>query len=628
MKPTLLKITTTLTLLFLLNAGFAQAPNLRTAANFEFFTTVGAISNTGISQVTGEVGSNSGAVTGFGNVNGKMQVPANGATNQAAADLLIAYDSLASAIPTFFPSPALGNGDTLKAGVYHITAVSSVNGTLYLDGNGDGNAVFIFQIEAAFSTGAGAKIKLINGAQACNVFWKVEDVVSLAPNTSFKGTIVSHSARIDMNANDTLEGRALALGGAINPSGMLAYIPAGCGFPVPAGPASPDLSVAGCFAVFSSNGFVNNFGISHATGDIGSNTQNPSGWDQLLVNGIVHLVPDGATTACQNALLNAYNYINLLPVDITLKFPAQFGNNLVLTPHTYLLDAATQLTDTVYINALNQPNAVFVIQINGALTTSPNARVKLINGAQAKNVFWKVEGAISISDHSVINGTLIANNGAIDLATADSVNGRVLTTKGLLTTSAVVVTIPQGTCGALPLTWLSFSAQKSGNGAILLKWSTANEINNNQFEVQRSTDGIQFTSIGTVAAGTSSSSVQNYTFTDYHAANGNNFYRLKQIEIDASYTYSSIAEVALSNALWSVFPNPATSKTTLHVSTAVRNVSIILSDNTGRTVYRLALPSVNAGETIDIPLSNFTKGIYMLHVDSDKGSNVNKIIIQ
>ena len=627
MKPTLLKITTTFTLLFLLSAGFAQAPNLRTAANFEFFTTVGAISNTGISQVTGDVGSNSGAVTGFGNVNGNMQVPANGATGQAAADLLIAYDSLASAIPTFFPSPALGNGDTLRAGVYHITGVTSVNGILYLDGNGDGNAVFIFQIEAAFSTGAGAKIKLIGGAQACNVFWKIEDVVSLAPNTSFKGTIVSHSARIDLNANDTLEGRALALGGAINPSGVLAYIPAGCGFPVPAGPASPNLGVAGCFAVFSSNGFVNNFGISHATGDIGSNTQNPSGWDQLLVNGIVHLVPDGATTACKNALLNAYTYINLLPVDITLKFPPQFGNNLVLTPHTYLLDAATQLTDTVYLNALNQPNAVFVIQINGALTTSPNARVKLINGAQAKNVFWKVEGAISISDHSVINGTLIANNGAIDLATADSVNGRVLTTTGLLTTSAVVVTIPAGTCGALPITWLSFSAEKSG-AAILVKWATANEVNNDHFEVQSSTDGVHFNVIGTVAAGISGSSAQDYSYTDYSAVNGNNFYRLKQIDRDAEYKYSSIAEVTLSNALWSVFPNPATSKTTIHVSTTVSNVSIILADNTGRTVYRIALPSINAGEAIDIPLSNLTKGIYILHVNSDKGSNVNKIIIQ
>ena len=62
---------------------FAQTPNLGSAANFALFSSVGAVSNTGISQITGNVGTNVGAVSGFGNVNGAMHI-GDAATAQAA----------------------------------------------------------------------------------------------------------------------------------------------------------------------------------------------------------------------------------------------------------------------------------------------------------------------------------------------------------------------------------------------------------------------------------------------------------------------------------------------------------------------------------------------------------------
>lgn len=632
MKRILLHIAASVALLFISNANSAQVITLGTAANFELFSTVGAITNTGISQVTGDVGTNSGAVGGFGNVNGIMQTPPNGATLVAAADLLIAYGQLDAAIATFSHAPLLGNGDTLIAGVYHIDGLTQLSGDLYLDAKGNGNAVFIFQVQAAFSSTAAAKIKLINGAQACNVYWKIEGVVILADNTSFKGTIVSHNARIDLNTGDTLEGRALAFGGAINTLGVLAYIPAGCGAPVPVGPAAPNLGASGCYAIFSSDGYVTNdgFNTTFVVGDIGTNAGGVTGgYNPLLVIGMIHDNPDLSTTACKNSLLVAYSYLNLLPADIELKYPEQLGHNLVLTPHTYLLDAATTLTDTLYLNALGNPDAVFVMQIHGALTTGSYAKVNLINGAQSKNVFWKVEGAISIADHSIINGTLIANNGAIDLAIGDSINGRVLTTAGLLTTASVIVTIPDGTCGAvIPVTWVSFSAEKRNTTSILVKWSTANEINNHHFDVQRSTDGVTFINIGGVPAGNGSGSIQNYSFTDHHILNGTNFYRIRQVDRDGNFKFSPVAQVRMISALWSAYPNPATTKTTIVVSEEIKNVSVSLIDNKGRTVYLRSIPAVNAGGSIDISLSNFARGMYMLKVESDRGNKTDKIILQ
>ena len=441
MKTKLLSLLTAV-VLFLPVAIFGQAPELGTAADFILFSTNGAVSNTGISQLTGNIGSNNGSATGFGNVNGVMH-DNDGASAQCAADLLIAYNQLNSAVPDFFPAPLLGNGTTLVAGVYSIPSEATLNAGLTLDAAGDPNAVFIFQIQGAFSANASSKIYLINGALACNVFWKIEGLVSLASGTTMRGTIIANNAAIVMSTGDTLEGRALTTAGAITVDGLLAYTPIGCGSPVLSGPAAPDLASAACYTLFSSDGPVTNTGITTVTGDIGTNVGLTTGFDPLLVTGTVHAIPDGSTAQCAADLLVVYNYLNTLPYDIELLYPAQFGNNLVLTPHTYLLNAATAFTDTLYLNAQGNSNAVFVIKMIGALTTSTYSKVVLINGAQSENVYWMIEGAVSISNYSVFRGTIVCNNGALGaLNTGVVLDGRALTTSGSLTSTAVTAISP------------------------------------------------------------------------------------------------------------------------------------------------------------------------------------------
>ena len=184
-------------MLFSLN-NFAQGPNLGTSANFVLFTTVGAVTNTGTSLLTGHVGSNSGSSTGFGNVDGVMH-NSNGTSAQASADLAIAYGQLNDAIPNYFIAPLLGNGQVLTAGIYSLPSVSSLNLDLNLDAQNNPNAVFIFKINGAFSTTAFSEVKLLNGAKACNVFWKIEGLVNMATGTSMKGTVIVNNAAIIMN---------------------------------------------------------------------------------------------------------------------------------------------------------------------------------------------------------------------------------------------------------------------------------------------------------------------------------------------------------------------------------------------------------------------------------------------
>jgi hypothetical protein len=432
----------------------AQAPTLGTTTNFSLFSTSGAITNTGLSQITGNVGSNNGPVTGFGNVNGVMH-SSDGATAQCASDLLIAYGQLDNAVTTNSPAPSLGSGQTLLPGVHSISGNTTINGILTLNGQNDPNAVFIFRIQGTLSSSAATKINLINEAKACNVFWKVEGAVNLASGTYMCGTIIANNAAIDLAIGDTLEGRALSTAGAVTLNGMMAYTPIGCGSPTLNGPTAPQLGATACYGLFSSNGAISNTGATYVTGDVGSNTNSPTGYNATFVDGILHLVPDGSTAQCASDLLLMYNYVNVLPYDIELLYPAQFGNNLVLTPHTYFMNAAATLTDTLYFNAMGNVDAIFIIQINGALTTNTNSNMVLMNGAQSKNIYWKVEGAADISANSIFRGTLICNNAAIGNSGV-MLDGRALITTGALSTNAsiVIATMIPTNCATLGLTVL------------------------------------------------------------------------------------------------------------------------------------------------------------------------------
>ncbi len=452
MKNLILKaliLTTVLALLFIPKVNFGQAPNLGTTVNYAMFTSIGAVGNTGSSMLTGNVGTNNGSFTGFGNVNGRME-NSNGSTAQASADLLAAYNQLNGTVPNFFIAPLLGNGDTLITGVYSITGATVMNLNLILDAQGDPNAIFIFQISGPLSTNANSKVILLNGAMACNVYWKIEGLVSMGPNTNMKGTVVVNNAAIEMNAGDTLEGRVLSTTGAITIDGTMIYTPIGCFSLHLTGPAIPALNSTACYTIFSSDGPVTNVGVTHITGDIGTNVGLTTGYDSLVVIGTIHPIPDGSTAAVAADLLNLYNNMNLIQADIELLYPAQFGMNLVLTPHTYIMNTGVTFTDSVFLNAQGDMNAVFVIQILGALSTSTFSEVILVNGTQAKNVFWVINGAVDINDYSIFNGTIICNNGAINIRTGVVLNGRAMTTTGTINTAAITDIMPPGCIVATP----------------------------------------------------------------------------------------------------------------------------------------------------------------------------------
>jgi len=128
----------------------------------------------------------------------------------------------------------------------------------------------------------------------------------------------------------------------------------------------------------------------------------------------------------------------------------------------------------------------------------------------------------------------------------------------------------------LGLNWVSFDGNASGSNTVL-NWKTADEKNTNSFVIERSADGRNFEQIGSLeAAGNGNNS---YDYTDAAAVNGNNYYRLKQIDNDGTFQYSKVITVAIrkETARVSIFPNPAKDvlniKSNTPVSVAVYNMN-------------------------------------------------------
>jgi serine protease AprX len=173
------------------------------------------VTNTGPSTINGNLGLSPGtAVTGFGPgmVSGTTQV-ADTIALKAQSDLTIAYDDAAARAPAVAAPADLG-GLTLTPGVYENASSFGLTGALTLDAQGDPNAVFVLQAGSTLTTGSASQVKLVNGAQACNVFWKVGSSATLGTGTVLAGNILALTS-ISISDGVTLQGRALARNGAV-----------------------------------------------------------------------------------------------------------------------------------------------------------------------------------------------------------------------------------------------------------------------------------------------------------------------------------------------------------------------------------------------------------------------------
>lgn len=177
------------------------------------------VTNTGSSTLDGSLGVSPGtSITGF--PPGLVLAPwvtnaTNAAAQQAQSDLTAAYVDAAGRPLDGTTTADLG-GLNLQPGVYAgpSKGALALTGTLILDGAGNPDSVFIFQTNSSLITATGSTVQLINGAQACNIYWQVGSSATLGTGSVFVGTIMALSS-ISVNSGVTVQGQALARNGAV-----------------------------------------------------------------------------------------------------------------------------------------------------------------------------------------------------------------------------------------------------------------------------------------------------------------------------------------------------------------------------------------------------------------------------
>ena len=196
----------------------AQTVVLGTAANF---TVLGGatITNTGATVISGTIGglgsSPGTSVTGFppGTVIGGSIHANDASATQAVADAQTAFNQLGTfAVTTTLTGQNLG-GLILAPGVYFYSAAAAQTGVLTLDGQGQVNPLFVFQIGTTLITTGTSSINFINGATAANTWFQVGSSATLGTGASYGGNIIAQASDT-MNTGASLDGRLFALTGA------------------------------------------------------------------------------------------------------------------------------------------------------------------------------------------------------------------------------------------------------------------------------------------------------------------------------------------------------------------------------------------------------------------------------
>lgn len=181
----------------------------------------------------------------------------------------------------------------------------------------------------------------------------------------------------------------------------------------------------------------------------------------------------------------------------------------------------------------------------------------------------------------------------------------------------------------LPVTGLELNTQRQGRN-VLLTWSTQSEQNSSHFIIERSSDGVRFNSIGQVAAAGNSSTISSYRFLDVTAPGSLTFYRLKLVDADAGFKFSSIRVVPAMDKTakpFVVYPNPASSGATIILNEAAKeNALLQVFSPAGQMVKETTV--FKGMQVINFDISLLPKGMYYLKLTDSKGSQVIKLIVR
>ncbi|MCE7059739.1 ice-binding family protein [Dyadobacter sp. CY343] len=378
---------------------------------------------------------------------------------------------------------------------------------------------------------------------------------------------------------------------------------------------APTFGTALRFALYTSAGEFANTGTTTVTGDIGNFTGDVTG-TPVTVTGQTHFGDiEGALAVADVAAAYAFLASEVSnPCESSLG--STIGEGATLLEGVHCSTTATAFTGDLTLDAEGNPDAIFIIKINGALSADASANIILTGGAQTTNVYWQVNGAFNVASGVNFKGSVV-NAGAINLASGASLSGRALSTAGKISLDNNIISNSEI---SLPVTLTRFDVAKGEMGTVVLDWATTSETNSDRFEIQRSENGKLWNKLAHVMSNGESAGLISYSYTDATPVKGKSLYRLKIIDKDETFAYSKIRSISLDAAnKIALYPNPAVDQLTLLANDPGKIQRVQFLNTAGKLVMDQGRSEFsNADSTFSI--NHFPVGLYIVKITFDNGT--------
>ncbi|CAN5451517.1 hypothetical protein BH10BAC5_BH10BAC5_15640 [soil metagenome] len=332
-----------------------------------------------------------------------------------------------------------------------------------------------------------------------------------------------------------------------------------------------------------------------------------------------------------------------------LHYPVAIVIQAITTPGIYIFTSE----NTLVTNSTSASNTIATLNVN-SITGSGNINVGFnsvdpinpaftsLPPANISPYSWTITKSDTITDINAevrFDYTQIANNGGVTNPSNVTIWKRDTSGTGSFTELAttLVGTELRATVTSfgefifasptpLPVELSSFTSQVNNN-SVKLHWSTASEINNSGFSVERKPEGEEFTRIGFVIGNGTSNQVNNYQYSDNNLSNGKYFYRLKQTDYNGNFKYYNLSIEVLvgipgNYILSQNYPNPFNPTTKINYDLPFDSkVSLKIYDMTGREIASLVNSVQTAGYyVVQFNASNMASGMYFYNIIAEGSS--------
>lgn len=301
-----------------------------------------------------------------------------------------------------------------------------------------------------------------------------------------------------------------------------------------------------------------------------------------------------------------------------LIIETSFGNGITGTVNDAVIqyNTATSYQSTIVYRAdgINAADAA----AGTTVSVSYSARLdfKLLN-SQPTTFAWTpltglfTDAAATIAYTGTNLTSVYAKPSVTTLYTATSSSSVPCSTSG---TQNIVVD-----CSSVPVTLLNFNGERR-TGFNILSWTTATEVNNAGFELERSNDGLSFSKIASIAsksANGNSNQQLSYSFNDYNQLSVNAYYRLKQLDKNGKFYYSAVVLIKAGKAtqieIVSIYPNPVKNELNIKIASPVNDkVELQLTDISGKVLVRREVSLMSGDNVFNIPVAQFAQGVYLI----------------